>query len=41
MKRALRLCGVEAYAEGIIDRPIGPMTENTVNWDLSASHDNQ
>ena len=41
MKRVLQLCGVEAYAKGTIDRPIGPMTENTVNWDLSASHDNQ
>ena len=30
MKRVLWLCGVEAYAEGTIDRPIGPMTENTL-----------
>ena len=38
MKRVLRLCGVEAYAEGTIDRPIGPMTENTVNWEFNDNY---
>ena len=38
MKRVLQLCGVEAYAEGTIDRPIGPMTENTVNWEFNDNY---
>ena len=35
MKRVLWLCGVEAYAEGTIYHPNGPMTENTVNWEFN------
>ena len=38
MKRVLQLCGVEAYAEGTIDHPIGPMTENTVNWEFNDNY---